>query len=292
MVKTIDTTAPHDDQWAKGRTKLAQGLVLTAPGIPAILQGTEWLEDADFGTDAENRIDWSKKTTYAGIFDYYSDLITIRRLSPGLRADAGVDVFHTNESGNVIAYQRYDLSGNVHVVVANFSNTDYSSYRIGLPQAGDWVEEINSQDPAYEGTGTTNPGTLTADAIGADGFPQSKAIAIPKMALIVLTWGEGTGVGDDDMWSDTARLLGAHPNPFNPRTTVAFDLPRAGHARVSVFSVAGREVAVLADREFEAGMHALPWHAERDRRELPSGVYFVMLGTEDGTDSRKVVLLR
>ena len=35
MVKTIDTTAPHDDQYAKGRTKLAQGIVLTAPGIPA-----------------------------------------------------------------------------------------------------------------------------------------------------------------------------------------------------------------------------------------------------------------
>ncbi|MFH1312532.1 MAG: alpha-amylase family glycosyl hydrolase, partial [Candidatus Eisenbacteria bacterium] len=64
MVRTIDTTAPYDDQYAKGRVKLAQGIVLTAPGIPAILQGTEWLEDNNFGTDAGNRIDWSHKTTY------------------------------------------------------------------------------------------------------------------------------------------------------------------------------------------------------------------------------------
>jgi 1,4-alpha-glucan branching enzyme len=85
IVKSIDTTPPHDDQWAKGRSKLAQGIALTAPGIPAMLQGTEWLDDTDFGTDLGNRIDWSKKTTYAGIFAYYRDLITLRRISPALR---------------------------------------------------------------------------------------------------------------------------------------------------------------------------------------------------------------
>jgi len=292
MVKNIDTSSPHDDEWAQGRTKLAQGLVLTAPGIPAMLQGTEWLEDTDFGTDLASRIDWSKKTTYSGIFDYYSDLITLRRLSPALRADAGIDVFHTNDSGNVIAFQRYDYSGNVHVVVANFSNTDYSSYRIGLPQSGDWVEEMNSQDPQYGGSGTTNPGTITADAIAADGFAQSKAISIPKMALIVLTWGTGTGAGDDDVWADGARLLGAHPNPFNPRTTVAFELMRRQHARLSVHDVAGREVAVLADREFEGGSHSIDWNAASGGRRLPSGVYFVMLEASDASDARKVVLLK
>ena len=77
IVKTIDTTFPHDDVWAKGRVKLAQGVVMTAPGIPAMLMGSEWLEDTDFGTDSGNRIDWSKKTTYAPIFAYFSDLITL-----------------------------------------------------------------------------------------------------------------------------------------------------------------------------------------------------------------------
>ncbi|MHC4236639.1 MAG: hypothetical protein ACYSUQ_16110 [Planctomycetota bacterium] len=49
MVKSIDTTFPHDDIYAKGRTKLGQGVVMFAPGIPMILQGTEWLEDTGFG---------------------------------------------------------------------------------------------------------------------------------------------------------------------------------------------------------------------------------------------------
>jgi len=297
IVKSIDTTAPHDDQWAKGRSKLAQGLVLTAPGIPAMLQGTEWLEDADFGTDLANRIDWSKKTTYAGIFAYYRDLITLRRISPALRADAGVDVFHMNEVGNIIAFQRYDLSGNVHVVVANFSNTDYSSYRIGLPQSGDWVEEMNSQATEYEGNGMTNPGVITPDAIAADGFAQSKAIAIPSMALIVLTWGNGTGIeeGDDETAEQTIapRLLGAYPNPFNPRTTIAFELPEERHVRIAVFDIAGRMVGVLADGAYGGGRSTVVWNGTNEGGEaLASGVYFVRMDAGDERDSRSIVLLR
>jgi 1,4-alpha-glucan branching enzyme len=296
MVKHIDTVAPHDDEWAKGRTKLAQGVVMTAPGIPAILQGTEWLDDTDFGTDSGNRIDWSKKATYAGIFNYYRDLITLRRVSPALRADAGVDVFHLNDGGNVIAFQRYDLEGHVHVVVANFSNTDYASYRIGLPQAGDWVEELNSQATEYEGSGMTNPGTLTTDAIPVDGFAQSKAIAIPKMGLIILTWGSGTGVDDGpDGTTHTPsapRLLGAYPNPFNPRTNVAFELPVEQRVRLALFDVAGREVALLADSVFPGGRTIVTWDAAKDGRSLASGVYLIRLDTEHSVDSRKAVLLR
>jgi len=296
IVKSIDTTAPHDDQWAKGRSKLAQGVVMTSPGIPAILQGTEWLDDTDFGTDSGNRIDWSKKTTYAGIFAYYRDLITLRRISPALRADAGVDVFHLNETGNVIAFQRYDLSGNVHVVVANFSNTDYTSYRIGLPQSGDWVEELNSQATEYEGNGMTNPGVITPDAIGADGFAQSKAVVIPKMALIILTWGTGTGIDAGDESAEQTfkpRLLGAYPNPFNPRTTIAFELPEEQHVRLAVFDIAGREVCVLADGIYSGGRSKVVWNGrDGGGRALASGVYFVRMDAGGERDSTKAVLLR
>ena len=293
-VKWIDTTAPHDDEWAKGRTKLAQGLVMTAPGIPAILQGTEWLEDTDFGTDSGNRIDWSKKTTYAGILAYYRDLITLRRVSPALRADAAIDVFHLNEAANVVAFQRYDLSGNVHVVVANFSNTDYASYRVGLPQPGGWVEELNSQAAEYEGSGAANPGVIMPEPVSADGFAQSAAIALSKMALVVLTWGSGTGVEDvpDDVAPGRPRLLGAYPNPFNPRTTIAFELPTSRRGRITVHDIAGREVAVLADGELPAGRSTLTWHAAGGDHALASGVYFVRMDVGGAASSRKVVLLR
>ncbi len=295
IVKTIDTTAPHDDVWAKGRTKLAQGLVLTGPGVPAFLQGTEWLEDTDFGTDLGNRIDWSKKTTYAPIFKYYRDLIALRRLSPALRADAGHDVFHVNDGANVIAFQRYDAGGNVLVVIANFSNGDFGSYRIGLPQPGDWHELLNSQATVYDGNGLTNPGTIASEPVSQDGFAQSAAITLPRMGLLVLKWGLPTDVPDDldePATMGTLQLHGAFPNPVALGTEVSFSTPQAGRVRASVFDVAGRKVRTLADRDFGRGEHAIAWDgADDDGRRLPSGIYFLRVESSGTARTGKLVLL-
>lgn len=192
IVKTIDPTAPHDDAFARGRVKLAQGLVLTAPGIPAILMGSDWLEDTDFGTASANRIDWSKRVTYASTYKYFQDLIALRLTRPELYASASVHVFHVNEGGNVIGFRRYDAQGNVAVVIANFSNTDYGNYRIGVPVAGPWHERIDSQSSVYGGNGFDNPGTVSTDAIPADGFVQSVSLKVPQMGLIVLGPGNAT----------------------------------------------------------------------------------------------------
>ncbi|MBC8423859.1 alpha amylase C-terminal domain-containing protein [bacterium] len=294
IVKTIDTVAPHDDAYAKGRSKLGQGLVLTAPGIPAMLQGTEWLEDTDFGAEEPNRIDWGKKTTYAGIFAYYRDLIGLRTASPALRADAGADVFHLNESGNVIAFQRYDLSGNILVIVANFSNADFGAYRLGLPQGGAWLELINSQDPAYDGDGPTNAGGLVAEAVAADGFAQSAEIALPAMGLLVLQPDDGTAVpGATGDVNGRVRMLGAYPNPFNPRVTIAYELAQAGPARVSIHDVSGRRVRTLLTGQQAAGERRIVWDGLDDTGEgVASGVYFVRIAAGEATVMGKVVLLR
>lgn len=296
IVKSIDTVAPHDDQWAKGRTKLAQGVVMTAPGIPAILMGTEWLEDTDFGTDSGNRIDWSKKTTYAPIFSYYQDLVTLRRTSGALRADAGHEVFHLNEGGNVIAWQRWSDGGDVLVVVANFSNTDHGSYRIGLPQAGNWYEALNSQASAYDGNGMENPGTVSSEAVAQDGFGQSAVIQLPRMGLIVLSYGTQSDVPEDEHAAaelDAPRIAGAHPNPFNPGTSIAFELPSPARVSVAVYDASGRLVRTLADREFQAGHSSIDWDGRDDSgRRVASGIYFARLQTARNAASAKLALLR
>ena len=184
-VKTIDPTFPHNDQWARGRTMLAQGFTAMSPGIPAALMGTEWLEDAGF--EAE-KIDWSKKTTYNQVLAFYRDLYALRVGNTALRADSPHGVFHVNEGGNVLAFQRFNLDGLVYVVVANFSNTDYPVYRIGLPQGGRWGEVLNSQSAAYAGGGLDNPGTIDSEPVAYDGFAQSAEIRLGKMALAVLQW--------------------------------------------------------------------------------------------------------
>jgi hypothetical protein len=90
-----------------------------------------------------------------------------------------------------------------------------------------------------------------------------------------------------------ARLLAPHPNPFNPSVTIPFRLPAPQRVRLLLHDVAGRRVALLADREFPAGEHALLWDG-RDEAGHPagSGVYFVRLEAAGVSESQKLVLLR
>lgn len=85
----------------------------------------------------------------------------------------------------------------------------------------------------------------------------------------------------------------ARPNPFNPETTVAFDLPRDGQVRLSAFDVRGRRVRELATGAWTAGTHEVRWDGRDDAgRTLPSGTYLLRLETERRVVGRRVMLVK
>ncbi len=291
IVKVIDPSAPHDDEWARGRTKLAHAIVMLAPGVPAFLMGCEWLEDTDFGTGSAERIDWAKKINYSEYFSYFQDLIAVKG-NPAFRADASRHVHHLNESGNVIGFRRWD-SENDFIVVANFSNNDYVDYRVGLPQEGYWREVLNSMDFIYGGTGPVNDGTLITEPVAYNSYSQSITISLPKMAFVVLEKGSvQTDAGETSIPSVNA-LQPNYPNPFNPSTTIRFSLARPGHASLSIYDVSGRLVRSLVDDTVDSGMHEIQWDGTNDRGNgTASGVYFYRLIADGFTRTRCLVLLR
>lgn len=77
--------------------------------------------------------------------------------------------------------------------------------------------------------------------------------------------------------------LRAHPNPFNPATTVVMDLPVPGQVSLSISDVLGRTVSELARGYHEAGSHRIIWNAE----SAPSGVYYARLRVSDGAGNTK-----
>jgi len=83
-------------------------------------------------------------------------------------------------------------------------------------------------------------------------------------------------------------LLQNYPNPFNPTTTIAYDLKASGKARLSVYDLTGKEVAVLVDGILSAGNHKVRF----DGSNLPSGIYFYQLQYGSFTETKKLVLLR
>lgn len=88
-------------------------------------------------------------------------------------------------------------------------------------------------------------------------------------------------------------LLGAVPNPFNPRTVIEFELGHAQAVALEVFDVRGRRVAVLAESSLEAGRHQVEWNGtDANGVQATSGVYFLKLTTEDGIHTDRVALLK
>jgi hypothetical protein len=88
-------------------------------------------------------------------------------------------------------------------------------------------------------------------------------------------------------------LLQNMPNPFNPGTTIRFDMRRDGRARIAIYDVRGRLVLELLDSVVTAGPHEIPWSGQDSKgNSSPSGVYFCVLETDGSDDARRMVLVR
>ncbi|PIE75874.1 hypothetical protein CSA17_05200 [bacterium DOLJORAL78_65_58] len=103
---------------------------------------------------------------------------------------------------------------------------------------------------------------------------------------------------DDDDSNDLGEALptqvtlrGNYPNPFNPSTTIAFDLPRAMRVRLSVFDIRGHLVRSLLDETLPAGANRVPWDGTGNGGDpVASGMYLYRLDTPDGTRQGRMTL--
>jgi len=78
------------------------------------------------------------------------------------------------------------------------------------------------------------------------------------------------------------------PNPFNPSTTIQFDLKKAQDVTLTVFNLMGQEVAKLVDGEMGVGQHSINF----DGSHLASGIYFYRIETPEFTDMKKMVIMK
>jgi hypothetical protein len=89
------------------------------------------------------------------------------------------------------------------------------------------------------------------------------------------------------------RLAGIHPNPFNPQTTIAYELATASPVRITIHDLAGRRVRTLVDGTAPAGRHAAVWDGRDEHGQaLASGAYVAQLVAGEVRQSRKLVMLK
>ena len=196
--RLADSSNPRS-WFARSRSRVATGLVLTAPGIPMLFMGQEFLEDKQWSDDpnAGDNIWWAGldggDKAMADHLRFSSDLIALRRRQPGLRGE-GLNVFHVHNLNRVLAFQRWvEGAGRDVVVVASLNENTFSSYELGFPRPGHWLEVFNSDvydnwvNPWVAGNG----GGIWANGGPLHGVPASAGIVIPANSILVFARDQG-----------------------------------------------------------------------------------------------------
>jgi hypothetical protein len=111
------------------------------------------------------------------------------------------------------------------------------------------------------------------------------------LSTFVIGWPSVTGVGD----TPASFALDANvPNPFNPITTIHYDIPAPGaDVNISIYDVSGRLIRSLVKERRGAGEWSVQWNGENDRgQSVASGVYFYRMRAGEFVETRKMMLLK
>jgi len=131
---------------------IANAVTLTAPGIPMILQGEEFMQPGNFND--WRMLDWENTSRFAGIVLAHQHLINLRLNTFGNTSGLlgeGLNIFHQDSSNNVLAYHRWAKGGigDDVLVIINFSDQRFKEYQLRLPVGGSWRVRFNSSWQGY-----------------------------------------------------------------------------------------------------------------------------------------------
>ena len=104
---------------------------------------------------------------------------------------------------------------------------------------------------------------------------------------------EFVGIADGDAIPETYAVHQTYPNPFNPVTTLRYDLPEDGLVNITVYDMMGRAISTLVNEHQTAGYRSTQWNATNDAGSpLSAGMYLYTIQAGDFRQTRKMLLLK
>ncbi len=226
----------------------------------------------DFGDGGSSTLQNPVYTyTAAGTYD-----VTLTATSAG-GSDAHTVVGAVVVTGAPVA--SYDVSDTVGAGPMDVTFTDTST---GNPTAWAWdfgdggTSTVQNPMHTFTTEGFFTVQLIATSACGADTATVVNAVHVEYLSPVAGQVPVVFGLGRN------------YPNPFNPSTTIVFNLEKPGHARLEVFDVSGRRVAQLVDSDRAAGRHEFTWRPD----DLASGIYFARLSSGDLVDTKRITLLK
>ena len=180
--------------YARSRSRVALGLLMTAPGIPMIFMGQEFLEDKRWADDPENHpgtlIYWDGLSTDKTMSDFHlftRELLWLRRHQPALSGESFATVLMDNFARVLVIHRWIEGVGRDVIIVVSLNESTMAGYRVPFPAGGEWREVFNSDvydnwvNPIVAGNG----GRIDAGGPGMNGLSASAAIVIPANSFLV-----------------------------------------------------------------------------------------------------------
>ncbi len=211
-----------------------------------------------------------------------------------------------NAIGQFVA-QPYDYPGNLARFAATFADGEVTShamrwlpdrveYRAWRGGPGDEATATMIHAWTYTGPHVPRPEQprLHLNLWKLAGGDPASAQEVIVRGFTFVPAGTATAVESAGSAPDPGlRLLDVAPNPFNPQTTIRFEVDRTGPIALTVHDLAGRRVRTLLDGVVPSGSHAAAWDGRgQDGRVLASGVYLVRLRGNGEAVVRRVVMVR
>lgn len=187
-------------------------------------------------------------------------------------------------------------------VLNNFTGTDISVTSIQN-------EGLNPEFSWYIGTVPSTPYFLSANdttqlrvRIDLPTFDLGTGYALDTLEVttavgtirVIIAVSDSLLTGQQELLDGNPVHLGQnYPNPFIGLTTIPFILTRSGEASIEVFDLLGNRLVTLLNGQMQAGNHMVSWDGkDRYGRQQPGGVYLYILKTDDGMQSKRMVLIR
>lgn len=150
-----------------------------------------------------------------------------------------------------------------------------------------FVSFVNVNNSPLLGLDTSSNGNLYLSTDqGANWVPQTTGNLLVR-ALVE----NGPVDNYDEDIAPVVSNIGNYPNPFNPETTISFNMSKAGNASVAIYNLRGQLVNTLVNGEVAAGNQSVVWNGnDTNNKSVASGVYFFRVKTDNQTISKKMVL--
>jgi 1,4-alpha-glucan branching enzyme len=160
------------------------------PGKQLLFMGQEFGQRAEWSE--ERGLDWyqlGEASFSNGIQRMVRDINGIYRSRRALwsrdTSPEGYSWIDANDSANnVLSFLRFGDDGSMLACVFNFSGSEHTRYRLGLPHAGTWRELLNTDATIYNGTGVGNYGAVEATDEPSHGRPASAVMVLPPLAAL------------------------------------------------------------------------------------------------------------